>query len=108
MKKLAVFVLLMCPVWSAISQDKLNELTVDRPGVAETPFTVAPKAYQFEIGFDYFKRSSGDLYNMPVILFRTGLNEKTELRLSARNVVDKTASQIYNGINPFSAGLKRH
>src|SRR4051794_31311644 len=102
MKKLAVSITLVCLGRLAYCQEKLNELTVDRPGVAETPFTVAPKNYQFEIGFDYFSRSSGKLYNLPTILFRTGISEKTELRLSARNVLDHTDNTLFNGITPFS------
>ncbi len=108
MKELAVFILLMCIVSVALSQDKLNELTVDRPGVAETPYTVAPKHYQFEIGFDFYDRPGGKIYNLPVVLFRTGINEKTELRLSSRYVQDKTLSNAYDGVSPFSAGFKRH
>ena len=46
--------------------DKLNELTVDRPGIAESPFTVAPGMFQFETGFDYYSRSTGKLYYLPV------------------------------------------
>jgi hypothetical protein len=107
-KKIAVFIILVGLIRFASAQSKLNELTVDRPGVAETPFTVAPKNYQFEIGFDYFKRSNGDLYHLPVVLFRTGLSQKTEFRLSSRNALDKTDSRSLNMVSPFSAGIKTH
>ncbi len=108
MRILAVLIILIYVTEGAYSQDKLNELTVDRPGVAETPFTVAPKNYQFEIGFDYFKRSNGDIFDLPVILFRTGLSQKTELRLSSRSAIDRTAGRDISKVSPFSAGIKTH
>lgn len=108
MRSLAICVTLICLGDLAFSQEKLNELTVDRPGVAETPYTVLPKHYQFEVGFDYFERAPGKVFNLPIILFRTGINDKTELRLSSRHVVDKTSSNFYDGVSPFSAGIKRH
>ena len=93
---------------TAFSQSQLNELTVDRPGIAESPFTVAPGTYQFEIGFDYFKRYKGEIYNLPVGLFRTGLTKKVELRISSRSIVDKTDGGNLNNVTPLSVGAKMH
>ena len=87
---------------------KLNELTVDRPGVAETPFTVPKGMYQFEVGFDYFKRYNGEIYNLPTVLFRTGIIEGAELRLSTKQLLDKTEAVPYNEISPLSVGVKLH
>ena len=88
--------------------DELNELTVDRPGIAESPFTVAPGMFQFETGFDYHSRSSGNLYYLPVMLFRTGLSESAELRITARQIVDKTDNNALRGIAPLNVGVKVH
>ena len=50
MRKFITFFIINFIFTTAYSQDNLNELTVDRPGIAETPFTVSPGMYQFEIG----------------------------------------------------------
>lgn len=90
------------------AQDELNELTVDRPGIAESPFTVAPGMYQFEVGFDYFKRYNGNLYNLPVALFRTGISNGAELRISSRHLLDNTDGKSFNGSTPLLVGVKVH
>lgn len=92
----------------AQDQDRLNELTVDRPGIAEAPFTVAPHTFQLETGFDYYKRTSGEIYFLPVTLFRTGLSRNTELRISVKNIQDKTSSQKLKGFSPLTVGIKTH
>ena len=92
----------------AFSQDELTELTVDRPGVADSPFTVPKGEYQFEFGFDYFKRATGELYNVPVGLLRTGISQRMELRVSSKNVIDKTDAATFLGVAPLSVGIKMH
>jgi len=93
---------------SVQGQDRLNELTVDRPGIAEAPFTVAPKTYQFETGFDYYKRTNGEIYFLPVSLFRTGLSKAAELRVTLKNVHDRTLEPRVKGVSPLSVGIKTH
>ncbi len=90
------------------AQDIMNELTVDRPGIAETPYTVSPGMYQFEFGLDYYQRYNGKIFYLPVGLFRTGISKRTELRLSTRQVKDKTDSRVLNGMAPLSVGFKTH
>ncbi|MEQ1584335.1 MAG: transporter [Cyclobacteriaceae bacterium] len=92
----------------SVAQDQLNELTVDRPGIAEAPFTVAPRTFQLETGFDYYKRTSGEIFFLPVTLFRTGLSKNTELRISVKNIQDKTSSQKLKGFSPLTVGIKTH
>ncbi len=70
--KQVLILLLILQGQVSIAQDQLNELTVDRPGIAEAPFTVAPRTFQVETGFDYYKRTSGEIFFLPVSLFRTG------------------------------------
>jgi Putative MetA-pathway of phenol degradation len=91
-----------------LAQDQLNELTVDRPGIAESPFTVAPGMYQFETGFEFYNRDSGNIYYLPIILFRTGLSKTAELRIAARELVDRTGAEPLIGIAPLSVGVKVH
>lgn len=86
----------------------LNELTVDRPGIAEAPFTVAPRTFQLETGFDYYKRTNGEIYFLPVSLFRTGLSKAAELRVTIKNIQDRTNEPAVTGISPLTVGIKTH
>jgi len=108
-KKILFLVFSLLVIRFAYAQsDELNELTVDRPGIAESPFTVARGMFQFETGFDYYKRNTGNIYFLPVSLFRTGLSKNAELRVSIKNIQDNTASGKLRGISPFTIGIKTH
>jgi len=91
-----------------LAQSELNELTVDRPGIAEAPFTVSPGMYQLETGFDYYNRTNGEIYFLPVSLFRMGLSKQAELRITVKNIQDKTSATKLKGISPLSIGIKTH
>lgn len=108
MKRVAIILYLILQRLVSVAQDQLNELTVDRPGIAEAPFTVAPRTFQLETGFDYYKRTSGEIFFLPVTLFRTGLSNNTELRISVKNIQDKTSSQKLKGFSPLTVGIKTH
>lgn len=106
---ITLFVLLgSCVVIPTWGQDKMNELTVDRPGIAEAPFTVTPGMYQLETGFDYYKKTNGEIYFLPVSLFRTGLSKAAELRVTIKNIHDKTLTAPLRGIAPLTVGIKTH
>jgi hypothetical protein len=90
------------------AQTELNELTVDRPGIAESPFTVSPGTFQFETGFDYYSRAAGDVYFLPTMLFRTGLSSGAELRITERHTIDKTGEETVTGFSPLYVGVKVH
>ena len=107
MRKSWTFLLLNLISTAALSQNNLNELTVDRPGFADTPFTVPQGMYQFEVGIDYFNRSSGIFYNMPTALFRTGITKRIEGRIAVRQILGQTDG-AFNGISSISTGLKSH
>ena len=107
MRKSWTFLLLNLISTAALSQNNLNELTVDRPGFADTPFTVPQGMYQFEVGIDYFNRSSGIFYNMPTALFRTGITKRMEGRIAVRQILGQTDG-AFNGISSISTGLKSH
>jgi Putative MetA-pathway of phenol degradation len=107
-KSIVIYCILLLKINGAAAQSELNELTVDRPGIAEAPFTVSPGMYQFEMGFDYFNRYDGELYHLPNLLFRTGLSKKAELRISSKQVLDKTESNAFKGISPVTVGIKTH
>lgn len=63
---------------------------------------------QVETGFDYYRRTSGEIYFLPVSLLRTGLSSNTELRLTMLYVMDKTGSQKQQGFSPITVGIKTH
>ena len=87
---------------------RLNELTVDRPGIAEAPYTVLPRQYQLETGFDFYRRTDADVYYLPTMLFRTGLSESAELRISARNILESRRAGDVRGLSPITVGIKTH
>lgn len=92
----------------AIGQDQMTEMTVDRPGFAETPYTVSRGVFQLEIGFDYFNRYNSSLYNLPTALLRAGINKKYEVRLALQQSRDNGRGNAEMGIAPISLGIKRH
>lgn len=110
LRRVAIFlvVLTMSNVTVSFAQAKMNELTVDRPGIAEAPFTVTPGMYQLETGFDYYSKTSGEVYFLPVSLFRTGLSNAAELRITLKNVLDRTQIAPLRGIAPLTVGIKTH
>jgi hypothetical protein len=93
---------------SYAQSEELNELTVDRPGIAESPFTVAPGMYQFEVGFDHYKRYNGRVSYLPVALFRTGISNGAELRITSKQLVDRLDGKSFVGVSPLSVGVKVH
>lgn len=90
------------------AQTELNELTVDRPGIAESPFTVSPGTFQFETGFDYYNRNNKEVYFLPVMLFRTGLSKNAELRITEKHIIDKKGEKPQQGFSPLNVGVKVH
>lgn len=88
--------------------DRLNELTVDRPGIADMPFTVAPKTYQLETGFEYYAKTNGSVMFLPVTMLRTGLSKAAELRVSVKNIQERRGGNDIRGISPLTIGIKTH
>lgn len=88
--------------------DKLNELMVDRPGIADMPFTVAPRDLQLETGFEFYKKPQGNLYLLPVFLFRTGLSKAAEFRVTVKNIREYKGGSEIRGISPLTVGIKTH
>ena len=105
---LLTWALLLCHVAFSQESAALTELTVDRPGIADTPFTVPKGMYQFEFGFDYFRRPTGELYNLPTAQFRAGISSQIEVRLASKNVVDNTDVTTFLSVAPITAGIKMH
>jgi Putative MetA-pathway of phenol degradation len=107
-KLIFVLVIFLSITNHLLAQEQMTEMTVDRPGFAETPYTVHRGVIQVEIGFDYFKRYNSSLYNLPTALLRTGINKKSEVRLTLQQSRDDSRGNVELGIAPISLGLKRH
>jgi len=88
--------------------DRLNELTVDRPGIADMPFTVAPRSFQLETGFEYYRKTNGSLYLLPVTMLRTGLSKAAELRVTVKNIRERRGQKDIRGFSPITIGIKTH
>lgn len=56
-------------------------LFIDRPDVSNLPATIRPGSYQFELGFERGHGKSLRELHVPNMVFRTGLNPKSELRI---------------------------
>ena len=93
---------------SSEKTDQLNELMVDRPGIADMPFTVAPKEFQLETGFEFYQKSGDHLYLLPVFLFRTGLSKAAEFRVTLKNIREFKGGRENIGISPLTVGIKTH
>src|SRR5688572_30028937 len=56
-------------------------LSIDRPDVSNLPTTIRPGHYQFEMGSERGHGKSLREFHLPNMVFRTGLNSKSELRV---------------------------
>jgi hypothetical protein len=60
---------------------KFEPLSIDRPDVSNLPTTVLPGHYQFELGTEWGRSYYIGEFSVPNLIFRTGLNKKSELRV---------------------------
>ena len=56
-------------------------LSIDRPDISNLPTTVLPGQYQLEVGAEWSKGPMSKEFYIPNMIFRTGLNKKSELRI---------------------------
>ena len=81
------FILCICAVIGShyaagqTSQHDFEPLSIDRPDVSNLPTTVLPNQYQFELGAEFAKGPLSKEFYQPNLMFRTGLNKKSELRI---------------------------
>jgi Putative MetA-pathway of phenol degradation len=67
---------------------KFEPLSIDRPDVSNLPTTVLPGHFQFELGGESSQSSFNRKFEVPNLIFRTGLNKKAELRVGFTNVFE--------------------
>lgn len=101
---LSAFVALNVPTVSA--QDDAP-IATDRPDQTETAILVPGGMLQFESGFNY-EETGGNQPGLvhPTLLWRLGLNGKTELRMITDLTTRGDGDQRNTGMDPIAIGLK--
>ncbi len=88
------------------------EFMVDRPGIADLPYTVKPNQYQVELGFERINRKDYMRWSAPTFLLRTGISPNAEIRFGARYIVQDSLRDLAepfnwnSGFAPISIGFK--
>lgn len=88
------------------------EFIVDRPGIADLPYTVKPHQYQIEMGFERIDRKDYSRWLAPAFLFRTGISDKAEIRFGVKYIMQDSLRDLAepfnwnSGFAPFSLGFK--
>jgi hypothetical protein len=88
-------------------------LSTDRPGVSTAPGVTPSGVFQFENGFEYYRSRSLQSYQLPALLFRTGVTRVAELRLGiglTRQDSLRSGDQVHTRWNTsaLGAGAKVH
>ena len=92
---------------SAQTSTEFEWLSIDRPDVSNLPVTVRPGHYQIELGVEYDKNGNSNEWYLPNFMFRTGLGNKTELRLGTYFVrIDSAFGRQNERFSGFSASVK--
>ncbi|TAE67954.1 MAG: transporter [Bacteroidetes bacterium] len=88
------------------------EFIVDRPGIADLPYTVKPHQYQLEVGFERIDRKDYFRWLAPTFLLRTGISDKAEIRFGTKYIVQDSLTDLSepfnwdSGFAPLSIGFK--
>lgn len=76
----AICLLLVVPAWAQLT----GSIATDRPGISSASSVTPTGVLQFETGAEYFQDASSGAYQLPTVLFRTGLARQAEFRASMR------------------------
>lgn len=82
MKYYLAFFFLIAALSCFSQKTEKHEFTVDRPGVADTPYLVGSHVLQFENGFDYFKTVHYSELFYPAVMMRKRINKISEVRIT--------------------------
>jgi hypothetical protein len=102
-------VILLCTGFNVMAQSPapFENLSIDRPDVSNLPTTVRPGHFQFELGSE---RGHGQLvreFHVPNMVFRTGLNRKSELRIGYDYIkLDSLGNGMNDGLMLATLGGK--
>lgn len=95
-------------VTAATFSQKLPSIQLDRPDQTECPYIVPKKHIQLESGVNY-EQITKDMYSvvLPTILWKYGLNDKTEFRLiTEMDRVKENGVVVSKGLSPIKIGFK--
>jgi len=74
---------------------KFEPLSIDRPDVSNLPITVRPRHFQFELGGEWGRSDWMKESSTPNLIFRTGLNSKSELRVGITNFINDSLASSW-------------
>lgn len=101
-----LFILFFISTTALFAQEE-GEIETDRPSITETTSTVPKGKLQAEAGILHEKEDedSHTLY-IPTALWKYGLLENMELRLTTELVSEKTGETSITGLYPLTVGVK--
>jgi hypothetical protein len=98
-------VLLLCFLNFTHAQNE-ESIQTDRPDQTETPSLVPKNKVQIETGLTFEKGQDSNVYTLPSVLWKYGVNENFELRLITEYGIEKSANINFNGFSPVLIGCK--
>jgi Putative MetA-pathway of phenol degradation len=97
--------LVCCPCLAQTSQ--VPEIVTDRPDITESSVVIPLGSIQAENGFTWTRDHRTSALDVPESLIRLGLWERTELRFTAPNYLDRTGAPYrLSGLGDTSIGIK--
>jgi hypothetical protein len=85
-------------------------IVFDRPGIADSPYLVAQKTWQFETGIGYSALTGWRDVPNPSLMLRKAISKNDELRLTYNyglQTIALTKDDLTMGFNHFALGWKR-
>ncbi|MFM7728958.1 MAG: transporter [Flavobacteriales bacterium] len=106
MKKILV-VLSFISFSFCVNAQEIEPIQTDRPDQTETSHLVPAGVLQFESGWNYERPGDGSsLFVHPTLLWRLGLNGRTELRAITDLTTLKSGNSSSTGLDPVAIGFK--
>ena len=107
MIKKIILSLLLCQIFTFLKAQEQSPIQMDRPDQTETPYTVPKNYLQFESGFTYEKINSNEnSFQLPTLLTKYGISDKTELRLITELNYNQNSKQSRFSFQPVTIGFK--
>lgn len=104
---IALFSVLASFSMRAQEKEPFENLSIDRPDVSNLPATVRPGHYQVELGFEGDKNNDVNELYLPILMLRTGIGKKTELRVGFNySRLDSVYEHNYDHLSATSLAIK--
>jgi hypothetical protein len=94
--------------YSCLAQtSQIPEIVTDRPDITESSIVIPLGSVQVENGFTWTRDPRTSAIDLPEMLVRLGLWERTEVRITAPNYLDRADGQhVLSGLGDTSIGIK--